>query len=546
MLVRTRRISICTVALLVSALASDVSAKIDMTSIFSDGAVFQQNIKVPVWGWAEAGAGVTVSFGLQSKSTRADETGKWMIHLDPMEASSDGREMIVTSGEDSLTIRDILVGEVWLCSGQSNMGWGLVTKVNPKFPELIEVYKYMQKEVAETRDPLLRQFISPSHAQALERRETFQGNGFKVGAWGKCDPQYAAFTAVGYFFAKELRKEVGVPVGIIKCAWGGSRVESWIPKEEFEKTWNLKEYYAANLKQLETDMAAWDQAAEDAKRLQRIKDWKERNPGKTPTYHIVKHIRPPDANHNFPTALYNGMIHPLVPYAIRGVVWYQGEPNNGHCPDEYLERFSILIHSWRRIWGQGDLPFYYAQLANYHKTPETPQENVGWCTVQNSQRLALSIKNTGMAVINDTGEAHNIHPANKLDVGKRLALWALAKDHGRDGIVYSGPLYKKSMFTGQNVRITFDHVADGLMVAEKELFDPAKKVDAPLRGFQICGKDRQWEWAEAKIVDKDVVEVWHPKLQDPVEVRYAWASNPIANLYNSEGLPTSVFKCERK
>jgi sialate O-acetylesterase len=236
------------------------------------------------------------------------------------------------------------------------------------------------------------------------------------------------------------------------------------------------------------------------------------------------------------------MTHSLVPYAIKGAIWYQGESNAGHFQDQYRDRFSAMINAWRERWGQKNLYFYWCQLAQFKAVNAEPIAEDGWVTVCDHQRLALSLPDTGMAVLNDIGEAEDIHPHNKMDAGKRLSLWALKQAYGRD-IVYSGPLYKESKISGNKVVVTFDSVGSGLMVGSKNLLDPVVETKDPLKRFQICGADNRWKWAEAKITGKDTVEVSHPEIAEPVEVRYAWSSNAEgANLYNKEGLPASLFK----
>jgi len=243
--------------------------------------------------------------------------------------------------------------------------------------------------------------------------------------------------------------------------------------------------------------------------------------------------------------LYNGMLSAVVPYAIKGAIWYQGESNAGYMTEHYEDYFSAMIRSWRKEWGRGDFPFYWAQLANFRDPNADPLEEDGWASICDQQRRTLKLPNTGMAVLIDIGEAKDIHPRNKPDVGKRLALWALAKDYGIDVPAYSGPLYKISEVKGSKILLRFSQVGSGLMVGSKNLMDDAVEIDEPLKRFQICGKNRAWQWADAMIVSKDTIEVSHPEIAEPVVVRYAWSSNPEgANLYNKEGLPASLFTTE--
>ena len=241
------------------------------------------------------------------------------------------------------------------------------------------------------------------------------------------------------------------------------------------------------------------------------------------------------------------MIHPVAKYAIKGALWYQGESNRARDPDQYRKRLQTLITGWREVWDQGDFPFYYCQLASYTEAPTEPVAEDGWVTVCDQMRLAMSLKNTGMAVLNDIGEANDIHPRNKIDAGKRLAFWALAQDYGRTDISFSGPVYESHVIKEDKVTISFKYAEDGLMTARKHLLEPAKEMGESLGGFQILGEDGKWKWANAKIINDNQVIVTHPQVKQPVEVRYAWAANPNrANLYNKSGLPTSVFSTATK
>jgi len=518
----------------------NTTVEIELPALFSDGMVLQRQAKIPVWGWAVKNANVTVTFSNQSKSTTAGEDGKWLLYLDPLTASAEPAEFTVKVGDKSKVVKDVLVGEVWLCSGQSNMDFTLKSISNKsKKVDPYALADMVKKEITEARDPLLRQIKVEKCLSPFSVKEKFEGE------WINSSPDNnASFTAVGYYFARVLRKKLNVPVGLIKSAWGGTRVEPWIPMEAYQGSEKLKTYYQQEIgtvknwdpikaKELyEKQLAEWKKEVEKAKSEKRNK--RVAKPRMT---------RGPDSNNRIPSAIYNTQIHPLIPFAIKGVIWYQGESNKDHCSEEYADRFTTLIRSWRKAWGQGDFPFYYAQLANFSAISRDPIETDDWATVCDQQRLSLREKNTGMAVLNDIGDAGNIHPKNKFDVGLRLALWALAKDYGNKDLVFSGPLYKNSVFEGAKVTVTFSHVGDGLMVGEKKGVQPTVEIQAELKGFQICGADRVWQWANAKIVSTNQVEVSHPQIKKPVEVRYAWAKNAdFANLYNKAGLPTSLFK----
>ncbi|MEM7010595.1 MAG: sialate O-acetylesterase, partial [Verrucomicrobiota bacterium] len=370
------------------------------------------------------------------------------------------------------------------------------------------------------------------------------------GQWARADTvkNKNQFSAVGYYFAKELRQNLDVPVGVIVAAWGAKRIQPFIPSSQYEKDPALADYYKEQLAKIRERIAAYDDAAEEAKFEANMARWHERAraakaAGKWPP--PVPKRWYPQNDPNFPGTIYNAMINPLSPYAIRGAIWYQGESNAKH-PNamvfDYETYLRALIDGLRDHWGQGDFPFYYCQLAQFRAAPTEPVDTDFWVNVCNDMRKVLDHKNVGMAVLNDVGEVRDIHPRNKIDPGKRLARWALAKDYGRSDLVYSGPLYKSHRIDGAKVEISFNNVGEGLMTARKNLHWGTKPVDEELQGFQICGEDRVWKWAKAEITGRDSVIAWHPEIDAPDEVRYAWAQNPSqANLYNKAGLPTSVF-----
>ena len=519
---------------------STLSAENVTPQIFSDNMVLQRGIQVPVWGWTEPGTQVTVNFADQTHSALSDKNGKWMLKLDKMSASKTPQDMQINIGGQIKVIKNILVGEVWLCSGQSNMQLMMVHSANPSISKKFRpISRAIKKEMDKAKDPLLRQ-ISVGRVCS-----PFEGVNNISGKWLQCEPKSNPFfTAAGYYFAKELRRELDVPVGLIVAAWGATRVQSWIPKNAYKNDQGLETYYNTFLERKLDQQKNWDRSklTKFEETLKTIKD-----PAKRKLFEKNRPLEPIMDN-KIPGTIYNGMIHPVIPYAIKGAIWYQGESNVKHLPNEYGKFFAAMIQSWRENWGQGEFPFYFVQLANFRKAKTHPVEVDNWATICNEQRLTLALENTGMSVSNDIGEPEDIHPHNKVDVGKRLSLWALAKDYGFNNIVYSGPLYKSSQFKDDKVIITFDHFGSGLMVAEKHLLNPTREIkDSLLKGFQICGADRKWQWASAKIVSKNSIEVFHASVSSPVEVRYAWSENPEeANLYNREGLPTSVFNAVKK
>ena len=527
---------------LLAVASSSAAADLAVAGIFRDGMVLQRETLAPVWGTADPGATVTVSFAGQTKQAKATAGGKWQIKLDPLTASSEPAVLKISANFQSsvftLHISNVLVGEVWLVGGQSNVDWTLKKLVaKPGSPEEAEAYHYLLNEVAAADDSLLRQFTVGTSASPLKELEEIRAN---TGWTRAVKGQVADFSGTGYFFGRELRKGLGVPVGLIDANRGGTDIEPWIPKREYMKTDGgkaffeqetgklapeaMKQHKAAYQKQL----AAWKQQAAEAKAAKK----------KAPR----KPADPLNAN-RVPAALYNAFIHPLASYAMKGVVWYQGENNTAYRTEQYRQSMLWLIAGWRNHWRQEEMPFIWCQLANKNHPNTEPNDGDSWVSVQNQQREVLALtENTGMAVLNDIGDARNIHPKNKVDAGKRLAVWAFKKAYRKE-IVCSGPLYKSAQVQGSKIVIRFDHVGSGLMAGKKIGLEPTQEVDEPLKRFQICGADRQWQWAEARITDKNTVDVWHKEIPEPTEVRYAWSANPAgANLYNKEGLPASLFK----
>lgn len=496
------------VLVIVLVLAGVLSADVRLPSVISDNMVLQQGKSVPIWGWADANEAVTVtgSWGSGKWETTADHDGKWMVKIDTGKAG--GPYEMTVSDKNPITIKNILVGEVWVCSGQSNMEFSL------------RMAKNSGEEIAEANNyPQIRQFL-------VGRKVTYKPMYNCNGKWQICSSQTAGnFTAVGYFFGRELNKQLNVPVGLIHTSWGGTPAESWMSKEYLENDPNFQpilkrfEETSANITELKAkyreDMQKYDAIVPQLKAE-----------GKPLPPRPEEPIGPGHAYS--PTGLYNGMIVPILPYGIRGAIWYQGESNASRAY-QYRTLFPAMIKNWRDAWHQGDFPFLFVQLANYMEPEPQPVES-DWAELREAQLMTLSVPNTGMAVTIDIGEK-DIHPKNKQDVGKRLALWALAKTYGKD-IVYSGPIYKSMKVDGNNVILTFDNVGSGLMA----------KGDS-LKGFAIAGADRKFVWADAKI-EGDTIVVSSDKVAAPVSVRYAWAINPVCNLYNKEGLPATPFRTD--
>jgi sialate O-acetylesterase len=621
-------------------------AQLSMPAFFSDGMVLQRNSEIPLWGKAEAREQLTITFDSQTFKTRADREGNWQVSL-PALAAGGPYLLNVTGKSGRLDFDNILIGDVFLCGGQSNMEWPL-----RRLPTA-------EKEAMTANYPQIR-LIKIQHDQALQPQDDVLPT-----SWQECSPQTVMdFSAIAYFFARHLHREQGVPIGLISSNWGGTPVESWISAEklaEYPQMQNILQMYqqeemslgklriqhAQNwekyrLESYDNDPgtreawyassydytdwptmelpAVWDQwalqsydgsvwfkrnfelpaawagenlmlylgAIEDedkvwvngeligettgsgvfrryqipANLLQsnnqitiRVADMggpggfhgsagdfylspvlaQDQRLYLDGSWHYQKALSRqdmPTPMHHLPATLYNAMIAPLAPYALKGMIWYQGESNEARAK-EYAGLFPDMIQQWREAWG-AEVPFAFVQLANYRPPSERPG-NSAWAELREAQAEALKLPNTAMAVITDAGEADNIHPANKQDVGKRLALGMRKIAYGED-LVFSGPTFASIRVEGGQAKVTFKNVGSGLLVKDKYGY---------LKGFTIAGEDREWHFAKAEISGPDEVTVYHPDVDKPVAVRYAWADNPDeANLYNVEGLPAAPFRTD--
>ncbi len=489
--------------------AGAVFADVKLPAVISDNMVLQRGRKAPIWGWAEPGEKVRVkgSWQLFGTSTKAKDNGKWMVKIQPPKAG--GPYEIVLKGNNTITLKNILVGEVWICSGQSNMQWSVRQAANP------------EQEVAAADFPKVRLFT-------VKRKVAEQPQSDCVGSWTMCSPETVpGFSAVGYFFGRELHQQLDVPVGLIHTSWGGTPAEAWTRRGVLESEPDcipiLQRFdeamakYPEAKKKYEENVGKWKEAAEKAK-----------TEGKNPPRRPRGPFGP--GNPHSPAGLYNAMIAPLIPYSIGGAIWYQGESNAGRAY-QYRQLFPAMITNWREDWGQGKFPFLFVQLANFMAVTPEPVDSA-WAELREAQLMTLALPKTGMAVIIDIGEANNIHPKNKQDVGKRLALWALAKTYGKKQ-VYSGPIYKSMKTEGNKIILNFEHVGGGFAAGGGE----------PLKGFAVAGADRKFVWADAKI-DGNTVVISSNEVSVPVAVRYGWANNPVCNLYNKEGLPASPFRTD--
>ncbi|NCG27987.1 MAG: sialate O-acetylesterase [Verrucomicrobiales bacterium] len=461
-------------------------ADVKLPNVIGSGMVLQRDMAVPVWGWAEAGEEVTVSFAGQTKKTKTGDDGKWTVSLDPLKANGNGSALTIT-GKNKITLENVLVGEVWICSGQSNMEWAIKQSMNPK------------EEAAAANYPQIRLFNVPGHTVSPLPKD--EG----AGQWQVCDPNSANnFSAVGYFFGRRLHKDLKVPVGWIGSNWGGTRIEPW------------------------TTLAGFESVPELSKIADQVKNYKQDT----------------RVGGGQPSAIYNSMVHPLTPFAMRGGIWYQGE-SNGNEGITYYQKKHALVNGWRKAFQNKDLAFYWVQLANFQKENDKPEGGDGWAKLREAHTQALDIPGTGMAVITDIGAANDIHPRNKQDVGWRLAQWALHQTYGQKDLVPSGPLYKSHKVEGKTIRLSFDHVGSGLIVGKKNGLEPTAEVkDGKLEHFSISGKDNKWVWADARI-DGQTVIVESKEVTEPVAVRYGFTMNPAkANLYNKEGLPAGPFRTD--
>ena len=656
---------------------ASVWADVKLPAIISDHMVLEKSAKVPIWGKADPGEAVTVTLNGQTAKATADAAGKWTAVLD-LKSSAPGPFEMTVEGKNKLVLADVVVGEVWVASGQSNMEFTVPRGIGA------------EEEIANSANPLLRQFLvkKNSTSEAVEDTE---------GTWVAASPETTGgFSAVGYFFGKKLQDDLKVPVGLIHTSWGGTPSEAWTSVEAIdsvpdlkasrERLWaTLKDYpvkkqvfidgfgawikengredkpvpdaaafageavsaegwvpvkipgpvtaqglpdsgaiwlrkevdiqnkTASNL-QLSLPIDGFDSvywngrllkqttyqdfaglgnvrrygpydipAAEvkEGKNVLAIRlyepvgpakfsgepkagsislagEWQGKAEFEFPALDAQKLAAAPQPPANPPGAqnvasyLFNGMIHPILPYAIRGAIWYQGEANAGRAY-QYRTAFPLMITDWRKQWNQGDFPFYFCQLANFMaKKPEAGDSN--WAELREAQSLTLKLPNTGQAVLIDIGESGDIHPRNKKDVGDRLALIALARDYKKN-LPYSGPVYDSMKIADGKAVISFKQVADGLVAKPlPETYDVKSQTHetAPLlrnspgsqlEGFAVCGEDKKWVWADAKIHGKTVV-VSSDKVPAPVAVRYAWADNPTCNLYNSAGLPASPFRTD--
>jgi sialate O-acetylesterase len=506
LLLAMKAVSLLACALLSGALIPPARANVSLPSLFSDHAVLQRDQTVPVWGWADPGEEVSVTFAGQTKSTKAGADGKWRVSLDKLQPGEPAA--LTVKGRNTITVADVLVGEVWLCSGQSNMAFTVNRAAN------------FEQEKAAADHPQVRVFTVKSGGADTPQEKC-------AGTWVVSKPEtVATFSAVAYFFARDLQAQLHVPCGVINSSVGGTPIESWTSREAQSHVPELKPVFAAweakaaafdpekTKGDNERRKAAYDAAAAKAKA-------EGREVGR------FKAALDPRLDPKRPVNLFNGKIAPLIPFAIRGALWYQGESNATTAASGLLygRQLPLMIEDWRKRWGY-DFPFAWVQL------PELIRgDSQGWCLVREAMRQSLKVPHTGMAIALGLGDLHNIHPTRKQEVAQRLVAWAMSEVYGQK-TPWAGPLYLSHKIAGDKVTITFSHTDRGLVAKDGEL-----------KGFQIAGEDRQWKPATAKIEGENVV-VSSSEVKSPIAVRYAWKDNPEFNLDNGAGLPASPFRTD--
>ena len=498
---------------------STLYSELRVPPIFSSGMVLQRNQVNPVWGWSNKNTEISISFAGDDYSTVSNNEGYWKIELFPKQANATEQDMLIKSGDSIITLNDILFGEVWLCSGQSNMQWSLLYSFDSDL------------ELPSANYPQIR-ILSIPHFGSQEPQNDFEGH------WQAVTPKAAKqFSAVGYYFGKILHQNLNVPIGLIDNSWGGSTCEAWIPVDvlsSIESGRSYIQYFEKVLNDFDEEKAVSEY--EDKINAWRIRFNEAREKGLPEPRKPWKKANPFTGQHR-PGNLYNGVLHPIIGYGIKGVIWYQGEGNVKRAFG-YRNIFPKMIETWRKDWGQGDFPFYWVQIADYLNESPVPSEVSLFAEIRESQTLTLNkLPNLGQAVIIDLGEGRDIHPRNKKDVASRLARIALARDYGFK-IPYKNPSYA-SMEIGEGfIVLDFNDIGEQLYS-----FDSNE-----LKGFTLCGEDGVFANAQAGIINGSKIKVWVEGINDPVAVRYAWASNPICNIYSQTGstlLPLTPFRTDR-
>jgi sialate O-acetylesterase len=471
-------------------------AEVSLPSIFGDHMVLQREQANKVWGKASSGEKVTVGIGGQSHTTTAGADGMWQVMLDPMDAG--GPFELTIAGQNEIKIADVLVGEVWICSGQSNMAWKVSNSTNADLETLAADF------------PGLRMINFPQVGAQQPVWDHEKAN------WMVCSPDtVGSFSAVGYFFGRQLHETLDVPIGLINNAWGGSACEAWISRDVLAadgKYDGLLQRWDETQSQFDALSEKADLSADETRQMNALR-------GRL-------------GGNQRPANIYNGVLKSHLGYGIRGSIWYQGESNASRAY-QYRDLFPLMIDSWRKEWQQGDFPFYWVQLADFKAEKNMPSDS-DWAELREAQTMTMSkLPNTGEAVIIDIGEGKDIHPRNKVEVGRRLARLALANDYGVK-VANRSPIYKSMEKANGSIVLTFDHIDRGWRP-----FDTKDPV-----GFAVAGPNKQFVWADAKILADNRIEVSSASVPNPVAVRYAWADNPVCNMFDGADLPLTPFRTD--
>lgn len=562
----------CALAFAVFLAAGYVQADVRLPAIFGDHMVLQRDGDIPVWGWADPDEAITVTAGGETATAKTGANGKWSVKLTKLAASAQPIEVTI-AGKNKITLTDVLVGDVWVCSGQSNMELGAGAIIS-------------REEIAKADHPQIRLFTVPKWVAPAPADDIapIPANAPLLGKWQVCTPatlakngEWSGFSAVAFLFGRDVHSFTGQPVGLISTNWGGTRIHSWIslktletmPEkvsatrgavkfrdhyEEIKQTWEtqtLPEWTTTKENWTKENQAALDAYAAEQKQWGQLAKEAAAEKKPAPPRPVApkppKEPRNPLTDNQTSCALFNGMIAPIAPYGIKGVIWYQGESNAAE-PIPYKAEIPALINDWRAHWGQGDFAFLLVQLPNFTAQKPEPGEST-WAATREAQNGALALPNTGLAVTIDLGDAGNIHPPDKQDVSHRLALAAQRVAYGKQDAIFSGPTHKSFTIEGNKIRVLFENTGSGLMIgnAPDHFFTSQKKAipAAPtkLEGFAIAGADKKFAWANATI-DGNSVVIESAAVANPVAVRYAWADNPACNLYNKEGLPASPFRTD--
>lgn len=492
--------------------STPAQAEVRVPGIFSDHMVLQRDKPVRVWGWADANEPIAVQLGETTSSTQADNAGRWQVELPEMAANSKPQSLLIR-GTNMIEIKDVLIGEVWLCSGQSNMEWTVARSADA------------QSEIAAGDYPMIRHIKIARTPEFLPVDDTDAD-------WQIGSPQTVGnFTACGYFMARHLHEELGVPIGLVNSSWGGTRVEPWTPPVGFEQVDALQDIYQSVIgrrpgtdaynENLSQHLEATQQWISEAKLAQENESLITPNPVFPPE--LV-----PFKSHQDPTMLFNGMIHPILGYTIRGAIWYQGESNHSEGM-LYFEKKKALIGGWRELWAQGEFPFYYVQIAPFQYGSEDPTILPRFWE---AQAAVQQVPNTGMVVINDIATINNIHPPAKQEVGRRLARLALKNDYGQTDLVANSPQFESLETVGDRLKVTFRNTGGGLKTRDGQ----------PPSHFEIIGSGSAGFQKATAVIDGDQIILHSAEVKSPTAFRFAWHKTAEPNLVGGPGLPVGAVR----